>query len=316
MPGRRRLVTPATAAGPSRGERVAERSQCLQGGAILRCAYSPESIPCFGTNSGDSREKDDAHRNGRDHVVRRDERPAAGTDRFRPVRRAGDLAPRVPRRHGRVRRRGVRHGRRRPHAACRPRRDPTHLLRPGRAQHPRHCDRAARLQLACRRQVGRSDVVGLGSVRPGHARHRRRSGTGVRRQQRRHVAVRCRRPQRPRRQQRVRQPQDHLRRRRHRRAGERGRRPQGQGRSRRLRRGDRADRRPLVDRRRFALQPPHHRRHPDAAHRTRGRPRSHEDRGGSDRDERPRHLEQLRKRTYPVGYLPRVRGELQRLLLL
>ena len=181
--------------------------------------------PLLRREPGDSREKDDAYRNGRDRVVRRfrrDERPAAGTDRLRPARRAGDLAPRVPRRHGCVRRRGVRHGRRRPRAAVRPRRGPAHRVRAGRRQHPRHGDGAAGLQLACRRQVGRSDVVGLGPVRPGHARHRRRSGTGVRRQQRRHVAVRCRRPQRPCRQQRVRQPQDHLRRYRYRGAGERG----------------------------------------------------------------------------------------------
>ena len=73
-------------------------------------------------------------------------------------------------------------------------------------------------------------------------------GARLRRQQRRHGAVRRRRPERPRRQQRVRQPQGHLRRHRHRRAGERRRRAQGQGRPRHLDRRNRADRRPLVDR--------------------------------------------------------------------
>ena len=168
--------------------------------------------------------------------------PAPARDRLRAVGGAGRLAAELPRRERRLRGSGVRRERRSPAAPLGPRRRPLRV-RSRRRQHPRHGHRPPRLQLARGRPVGGSDVVERGRVRPGDPRHRREPGARLRRQQRRHGALRPRWPERPRGQQRVREPQDHLRRGREREPCERRRRAQGQGRPRGVGGGDREPRR-------------------------------------------------------------------------
>ena len=80
-----------------------------------------------------------------------------------------------------------------------------------RRQRPRHDHRAARLRLACGRALGRSALVGRHPLRPCDARHRGEPGGRLRRQQRRHGAVRRCRPQRARREQRVCESRHHVR---------------------------------------------------------------------------------------------------------
>ena len=71
----------------------------------------------------------------------------------------------------------------------------------------------------------------------------------------------------------------------------------------------------LGDRPGFAHEPPHHPRHADGDHRPCARPRHDEDRRRPRGHGCARHLEQLRQRAHALGHLPRLRGELQRLLL-
>ncbi len=159
-------------------------------------------------------------------------------------------------------------------------------------------------------------MVERGRVRPGDPRHRREPGARLRRQQRRHGALRPRWPERSRGQQRVREPQDHLRRGREREPRERRRRAQGQGRPRGVGGGDREPRRHVVDRQGLPLQPEDHRGRPDGDHRSGAWPRPAQDRRRPGRGEQSRHVEQLRQWPDALGNLSRLRGELQRLLLL